>query len=95
MNMQYTGCSDTQKDFIYRIDGDVLYHSDFRKHEGIVTAPDFADPITFPGFYDLGVNLMEHCKANLAATTKAHNNPKERTGNTYNMHKKTIKSTSA
>lgn len=86
--MQYTGCSDTQRDFTYGLDGDVLYHSDFSRHEGIVTGPDFADPITFPGFYELGVNLIEHCKLNLAATTKAHNNPKERTGKTFNIQKK-------
>lgn len=79
MDMQYTGCSDTQSDFIYSTDNEELYYSDFSRHEGVVTAPDFADPITFPGFYELGVILIDHCRLNLASTAKAHSQPEEQT----------------
>ncbi|XP_051508814.1 H-2 class II histocompatibility antigen, A-U alpha chain-like isoform X2 [Myxocyprinus asiaticus] len=78
-DIQYSGCSDTETEFIYGLDGEELYHSDFNRQEGIVTAPNFADPVSFPGFYDLGVALTAHCKVRLAACVKAYNNPNKRT----------------
>ncbi len=74
------GCSDTEKEHMYGMDGEELYHSDFIKGVGVVTLPDFADPITFPGYYQQGLSEMQVCKANLDVAIKAYKNPKEKTG---------------
>ncbi|RAM39503.1 hypothetical protein DOZ52_28930, partial [Enterobacter hormaechei] len=46
-------------------DGEELFHSDFIRKEGVVTAPDFADSVSFPGFYEVSVGNIEICKQNL------------------------------
>nr|AEA50945.1 MHC class II antigen alpha chain [Cyprinus carpio 'jian'] len=74
---QFSGCSDAEKEFLIGFDGEELWHADFIRKEGVVTAPDFADPIGFTGFYELGVSEMEVCKQNLATYIKAYNSPDE------------------
>ncbi|KAA0713775.1 II histocompatibility antigen, DP beta 1 chain HLA class [Triplophysa tibetana] len=76
-DFQITGCSDTEKEDMYGFDGEEIYHSDFNKKEGVVTLPEFADPISFPGFYESGVANQEVCKQNLANCNKAYKNPRE------------------
>ncbi|KAF4109764.1 H-2 class II histocompatibility antigen, A-U alpha chain-like [Onychostoma macrolepis] len=76
-DVQFAGCSDTEKEDLYGLDGEELYHSDFIRKEGVVTAPDFADPVSFPGFYEGGVANQEVCKQNLATFIKAYNSPEE------------------
>uniref|UniRef100_A0A8C1P719 Major histocompatibility complex class II integral membrane alpha chain gene n=1 Tax=Cyprinus carpio TaxID=7962 RepID=A0A8C1P719_CYPCA len=71
-DVQFTGCSDTEKEYLYGFDGEELYHSDFIRKEGVVTAPDFADPIGFTGFYEGGVAAIEVCKQNLALDIKVY-----------------------
>uniref|UniRef100_A0A8C1DMV8 Major histocompatibility complex class II DAA gene n=1 Tax=Cyprinus carpio carpio TaxID=630221 RepID=A0A8C1DMV8_CYPCA len=58
----FVGCSDTEREFLIGFDGEELYHSDFIRKEGVVTVPDFADPISFPGA----------CKQNLATDIKVY-----------------------
>ncbi|KAI7797552.1 H-2 class II histocompatibility antigen, A-Q alpha chain-like [Triplophysa rosa] len=77
---QFDGCSDTEKEDMYGFDGEELYHSDFQKQKGVVTSPDFADPVSFPGFYEQGLSAMEACKQNLANHIKAYKNPPEEMG---------------
>ncbi|XP_073723478.1 H-2 class II histocompatibility antigen, A-U alpha chain [Misgurnus anguillicaudatus] len=71
------GCSDTEKEYLFGFDGEELFHSDFNKKEGVVTVPEFADPVSFPGFYEQGVVDQEVCKQNLAIAIKAYKNPRE------------------
>ncbi len=47
---------------------------------GVNTLPDFADPLRFPGFYELSIEEQETCKQNLAVCIKAYNNPPEEMG---------------
>lgn len=72
------GCSDTEKEHMYGMDGEEVYHSDFIKGEGVVTLPDFADPIGYPGAYEQGLSEMQVCKANLDVAIKAYKNPQEK-----------------
>uniref|UniRef100_A0A8C1PZS5 Major histocompatibility complex class II integral membrane alpha chain gene n=1 Tax=Cyprinus carpio TaxID=7962 RepID=A0A8C1PZS5_CYPCA len=76
-DVAFTGCSDTEKEFLIGFDGEELWHADFIRKEGVVTVPDFADPISFPGFYESGVANIEVCKQNLATYIKAYNSPDE------------------
>nr|CAA64707.1 MHC class II alpha chain [Cyprinus carpio] len=71
-DVQFVGCSDTEREFLIGFDGEELWHADFIRKEGVVTVPDFADPIGFPGFYETGVALMEVCKQNLALNIKVY-----------------------
>ncbi|RXN31741.1 mamu class II histocompatibility DR alpha chain-like protein [Labeo rohita] len=72
------GCSDKEKEHMYGMDGEELYHSDFIKGVGVDTLPEFSDPMTFPGFYDQGLSEMQVCKANLDVAIKAYKNPQEK-----------------
>ncbi|XP_056628547.1 H-2 class II histocompatibility antigen, A-U alpha chain-like [Triplophysa dalaica] len=73
----FNGCSDTEKEDMYGFDGEEIYHADFNKKEGVVTVPDFADPISFPGFYEQALVNQEIDKQNLAICIKAYKNPRE------------------
>ncbi|XP_077080479.1 H-2 class II histocompatibility antigen, E-U alpha chain-like [Siphateles boraxobius] len=72
------GCSNTEEEYMYGMDAEELYHSDFIKGVGVVTLPDFADGMTFDGFYQAGLSQMQVCKANLAVSIKAYKNPQEK-----------------
>ncbi|XP_056319099.1 HLA class II histocompatibility antigen, DP alpha 1 chain [Danio aesculapii] len=76
-DFQFVGCSDTEKEYLMGFDGEELFHSDFIRKEGVVTQPDFADPISNPGGYENSVAQMEVCKQNLATYIKAYNSPEE------------------
>ncbi|XP_016400322.1 mamu class II histocompatibility antigen, DR alpha chain-like [Sinocyclocheilus rhinocerous] len=72
------GCSDTEKEYMFGLDGEELYHADFIKEVAVATLPDFSDPIGYPGFYEQGLTNMQVCKANLAVAIKAYKNPQEK-----------------
>nr|NP_571770.1 major histocompatibility complex class II integral membrane alpha chain gene 1 precursor [Danio rerio]AAA16368.1 MHC class II alpha chain [Danio rerio]AAA16369.1 MHC class II alpha chain [Danio rerio] len=76
-DVDFFGCSDTEKEYLQGFDGEELYHSDFIRKVGVVTAPDFADPMSYPGFYENSVAQMEVCKQDLATDIKAYNSPEE------------------
>ncbi len=74
------GCSDTEKEYMNGMDGEELWHADFIKGVGVITQPDFSDPITCTGAYQSAVANIEVCKANLAVAIKAYKNPQEKMG---------------
>jgi len=67
-------------------DGEEIFHSDFIRKEGVVTLPDFADPISFPGFYENSVANIEVCKQNLDLDIKLVKPSVEQLGKTYILH---------
>ncbi|KAK7158412.1 hypothetical protein R3I94_004891 [Phoxinus phoxinus] len=71
------GCSDTEKESMVGSDGEEMWHADFNRKLGVNTLPDFADPMSFPGFYETSVGQQEVCKENLAVCIKAYKNPPE------------------
>ncbi|KAK2915750.1 hypothetical protein Q8A67_000124 [Cirrhinus molitorella] len=73
------GCSDTEKEYMYGLDGEEKYHADFIRQKAVDTMPDFADPVSFEGFYENAVSSVEICKTNLNTVKKAYNNPPEKT----------------
>ncbi len=79
-DIRLNGCSDTEKETLYGTDGEELWHADFIKGVGVVTLPDFSDPITWDGFYQSAVTNIEVCKANLAVAIEAYKNPQEKMG---------------
>ncbi len=79
-DFKMTGCSDTEKESVCGSDGEEIWHADFIQKMGVNTLPDFADPLRFPGFYELSIEEQETCKQNLAVCIKAYNNPPEEMG---------------
>uniref|UniRef100_A0A8C1S3P0 Zgc:123107 n=1 Tax=Cyprinus carpio TaxID=7962 RepID=A0A8C1S3P0_CYPCA len=72
-----TGCSETEKESMTGSDGEEVWHADFNQKTGVVTLPDFADPMSFPGYYEASVADQEVCKQNLAVLIKAYKSPPE------------------
>uniref|UniRef100_A0A671NVV8 Zgc:123107 n=1 Tax=Sinocyclocheilus anshuiensis TaxID=1608454 RepID=A0A671NVV8_9TELE len=60
-----TGCSETEKESMTGSNGEEAWHADFNKKTGVVTLPDFADPMSFPGYYEESVAEQEVCKQNM------------------------------
>ncbi|XP_055773630.1 H-2 class II histocompatibility antigen, A-U alpha chain-like [Salvelinus fontinalis] len=71
------GCSDSDAVNMYGLDGEEMWYADFKKGEGVVALPPFADQIGFPGFYEQAVGNQEIQKGNLAKCIKAYKNPPE------------------
>uniref|UniRef100_A0A667ZLN0 Ig-like domain-containing protein n=1 Tax=Myripristis murdjan TaxID=586833 RepID=A0A667ZLN0_9TELE len=60
------GCSSSDEEFMIGADAEEGGYVDFKNHRGVITLPKFADPLTFPGFYELAVAQLEICKYDLA-----------------------------
>lgn len=61
-------------------DGEEAWHADFNRKTGVVTLPDFAYPMSFPGLYEESITNQEVCKQNLAILIKAYKIPPEEMG---------------
>ncbi|XP_036416761.1 H-2 class II histocompatibility antigen, A-Q alpha chain-like, partial [Colossoma macropomum] len=73
-----TLCSDTEKEVIYGLDGEEMWHADFSQGKGVMTLPQFADPFSYvEGAYESAVANVEVCKQNLAVCVKAYRYPAE------------------
>ncbi|XP_076735633.1 mamu class II histocompatibility antigen, DR alpha chain-like [Maylandia zebra] len=58
-----TGCSDSDGEDMYGLDGEELYY--YSKQKEIYVLPPFVDPITCPTCYDGAVGNLQVCKNNL------------------------------
>ncbi|XP_072314561.1 H-2 class II histocompatibility antigen, A-B alpha chain-like [Eucyclogobius newberryi] len=67
-------CSDSDKETMYGLDGEVTYYSDFDKQQEVYTLPEFGDPITCPDCYDGAVGNQHVCQANLKVLREAMKN---------------------
>uniref|UniRef100_A0A667Z072 Ig-like domain-containing protein n=1 Tax=Myripristis murdjan TaxID=586833 RepID=A0A667Z072_9TELE len=69
------GCSSSDEEFMIGADAEEGGYVDFKNHRGVITLPKFADPLTFPGFYELAVAQLEICKYDLANFDRDYKNP--------------------
>ncbi|XP_067086966.1 HLA class II histocompatibility antigen, DP alpha 1 chain-like [Osmerus mordax] len=74
-DISIVGCSDTDAEFMYGLDGEVMEYADFTKQEAVNALPPFADPVSFPGLYEDAQANREICRANLAADIHNYKNP--------------------
>ncbi|KAL6456326.1 hypothetical protein MHYP_G00348690 [Metynnis hypsauchen] len=73
-----TLCSETEKEVMYGLDGEEVWHADFSQEKGVETLPQFADPFTYEeGAYESAVANVEICKQNLDVCVKAYRYPAE------------------
>uniref|UniRef100_A0AAR2L098 Ig-like domain-containing protein n=1 Tax=Pygocentrus nattereri TaxID=42514 RepID=A0AAR2L098_PYGNA len=71
-------CSETDKEVLYGLDGEEMWHADFSEGKGVITLPEFADPFSYAeGTYESAVAEAEICKQNLDIITKAYKYPAE------------------
>ncbi|XP_056319239.1 H-2 class II histocompatibility antigen, A-Q alpha chain [Danio aesculapii] len=77
------GCSYTDEEGMHAVDGEdmhgvdneEMWHADYSLNSGVLTLPDFGDPIAFPGFYETSVIEMTGCKRDVVSLTKIFNSP--------------------
>lgn len=87
MHREFTfiGCSETEKEYLKGFDGEEEFHSDFIKKRGVVSLPDFADHIEYPGAYESSVAQIEICKQNLEVDMKVYKPSAEQLGKIYTL----------
>uniref|UniRef100_A0A672S4B3 HLA class II histocompatibility antigen, DP alpha 1 chain-like n=1 Tax=Sinocyclocheilus grahami TaxID=75366 RepID=A0A672S4B3_SINGR len=56
------GCSETDGEDMHELDEEEMWHADFNQKRGVVTLPDFANPLEFTHFYETSVIEMTGCK---------------------------------
>ncbi|XP_053199674.1 RLA class II histocompatibility antigen, DP alpha-1 chain-like [Scomber japonicus] len=64
-DLAITGCSDSDGEKMFGLDGEEVWYADFNKGKGVVALPPFAKPINFPGGYENALNGQQVCKSNL------------------------------
>ncbi|XP_006809847.1 H-2 class II histocompatibility antigen, A-U alpha chain-like [Neolamprologus brichardi] len=64
-DIKIAGCSDSDGEDVYTLDGEELAYADFNKQEEIYPQPPFVDPMTYPGAYEQAVGQLQICKQNL------------------------------
>ncbi|KAG1951012.1 HLA class II histocompatibility antigen, DP alpha 1 chain-like [Pimephales promelas] len=73
-----SGCSNTDKEFMYGVDGEERLYADFVKGVEVDALPDFVEHYPYPGFYDSASADIQICLANLDVAIKAYKNPQEK-----------------
>ncbi|XP_067249923.1 HLA class II histocompatibility antigen, DP alpha 1 chain-like [Chanodichthys erythropterus] len=71
----FEACSDTEEEVFIGYDEEEMWHTDFDQKKGVVTFPELAGNMTFPGFYELGVRDIAICKSDLQTYKKVFKNP--------------------
>uniref|UniRef100_A0A3P9DQM2 HLA class II histocompatibility antigen, DR alpha chain-like n=2 Tax=Maylandia zebra TaxID=106582 RepID=A0A3P9DQM2_9CICH len=64
------GCSDSDGEYMYGLDGEEKWYADFNKKEMIYPQPPFMDHGTYPGAYEQAVANQQVCKTNLQTARK-------------------------
>nr|ARQ18737.1 MHC class II alpha chain [Plecoglossus altivelis] len=66
------GCSDTDAEYMFGLDGEVMEYADFTQQKAVNAIPPFADPLTYPGLYESALANRDVCRANLAVTRQVY-----------------------
>ncbi|KAL4009718.1 hypothetical protein ACER0C_003570 [Sarotherodon galilaeus] len=64
-DLNIRGCSETDAENMYGLDGEELYYTDFNKQKEIFVLPPFVDPFTAPGGYEQAVANLRVCRDNI------------------------------
>ncbi|XP_061566118.1 H-2 class II histocompatibility antigen, A-U alpha chain-like [Cololabis saira] len=70
-NFRFAGCSDSDGEDTYTLDGEVIWYADFIKKEGVIAVPPFVEPMTLPGGYEGAEAQLQVCRYNLNVTRTA------------------------
>ncbi|XP_067435809.1 RLA class II histocompatibility antigen, DP alpha-1 chain-like [Thunnus thynnus] len=74
-DLAINGCSESDGEDMYALDGEELYYADFTNKRAVYPAPDFIDPISYgeDAFQNSQANL-EICQRNLKIAQEAYKN---------------------
>ncbi|XP_067435440.1 RLA class II histocompatibility antigen, DP alpha-1 chain-like [Thunnus thynnus] len=74
-DLNIVGCSESDGEFMYALDGEELYYADFTNKKAVYPQPDFIDPISYgeDAFQASQANL-EICKQNMKVNQQVHKN---------------------
>lgn len=74
--MYLTGCTDSDGEDMYGVDGEEMGHADWKAEKFVMTMPDFSDPLHYvEGTYAGAVANKQICQQNLETIVKAYKNP--------------------
>ncbi|KAG7232667.1 hypothetical protein INR49_008247, partial [Caranx melampygus] len=66
VDLSILGCSDTDGEDMYALDGEEMWVADFVNKKGVEPLPSFIDHISYPeGAYENAVNDQQICRSNL------------------------------
>ena len=75
-DINLAGCTDSDGEEMYGVDGEELGHADFTKGKVVMTLPEFADPYKYvEGTYENAVGHQQICKQNLQTSIQAYKSP--------------------
>ncbi|KAL7375268.1 hypothetical protein ABVT39_014509 [Epinephelus coioides] len=67
-----TGCSDSDGEHMFALDGEEMWYADFINKKGVEPQPSFIDHMSYPeGAYESAVTNLQICKQNLNTARKA------------------------
>ncbi|XP_031426011.1 H-2 class II histocompatibility antigen, A-K alpha chain-like [Clupea harengus] len=70
------GCSDSDGEYMYGLDGEEVGHADFTKGKFVMTLPEFADQLKYEeGTYEGAVANQQICKQNLQVAIESYKSP--------------------
>ncbi|XP_034412879.1 H-2 class II histocompatibility antigen, A-U alpha chain-like [Cyclopterus lumpus] len=70
-DISLVGCSDSDGENMYGLDGEEVWFADFKHKTGVDPQPSFIDHITYPEGYDVAVTNLVICRRNLEIARKA------------------------
>ncbi|KAM8898568.1 HLA class II histocompatibility antigen, DP alpha 1 chain-like [Spinachia spinachia] len=70
-DIHIVGCSDSDGEDMYTVDGEEMWYADFKLGKGVRPQPSFMDPIDYPGGYEQAVANLQICRSNLNSAGKA------------------------
>ncbi|XP_044197244.1 RLA class II histocompatibility antigen, DP alpha-1 chain-like [Thunnus albacares] len=72
-DLNIAGCSESDGEFMYALDGEELYYADFTNKRGVYPTPDFIDPISYgDDIFQFSQGELETCKQNLKVDRQAY-----------------------
>ncbi|KAL6118199.1 uncharacterized protein ACO6RY_03045 [Pungitius sinensis] len=72
-DIRINGCSDSDGEMMYGVDGEELWYADFKLGKGVKPQPSFVDPIEYrEGAYEQAVADQQICRSNLKTFLEAY-----------------------
>ncbi|KAM4564652.1 HLA class II histocompatibility antigen, DR alpha chain-like isoform 1-T2 [Fundulus diaphanus] len=70
-DIRINGCSDSDGETMYALDGEEMWFADFKQRKGVMSLPPFIDPFTYQeGAYGAAVANQQICRTNLKYSRK-------------------------
>ncbi|XP_063325766.1 HLA class II histocompatibility antigen, DR alpha chain-like [Pelmatolapia mariae] len=70
-DVHITGCSDSDGEDMYGLDGEEIAYTDFNKQEEIYSLPPFVEPFTYQdGVYEQAVTVQQSCRESIQKVGK-------------------------